>query len=300
LHILAVLPPNCQTEDGMGFGLFRPPFAAGGDVGRGRFLVIADHSIFINNMMLQADTGNLAFAYRCAEWLKGDPQAERTQVLYYEEGELRTDFDIPLREVPIPPVTAEDVLPFVNEAIQGLEEENAFNEMLLHYVDQETIWQGLAIAAGILLGLYGFVRLGLFRHRHDPTAPILARALAKHAPVGALLEQRQEELLRDGNLGEAAHLLARQVFESAGLTPAQRDTPPAVEVRGGWWQRRRWRRRVNELWRLACAAAPGRVSPGQLAKLARQVTGLHAALAAGTVRLSPQHGGALKRTTADS
>ena len=52
---LATLPRKCYPEGAPAIMTFRPPppFAVGGDVGDGRVLVMADHSIFINEMMLQ-------------------------------------------------------------------------------------------------------------------------------------------------------------------------------------------------------------------------------------------------------
>ena len=47
------------------------PFAVGGDVGKegGRVLLLADHSIFINDMMIPTDNGNLDFSYNCLKWV---------------------------------------------------------------------------------------------------------------------------------------------------------------------------------------------------------------------------------------
>ena len=68
-------------------------FAASGKMGEGRFLVLADHSVFVNLMTLQFDNANLAFTENCINWLKGDE--ERTRCLFVEDGEIRTDFKLP-------------------------------------------------------------------------------------------------------------------------------------------------------------------------------------------------------------
>ena len=78
-----------------------------------------------------------------------------------------------------------------------------------------------------------------------PHIPSFARLLAKQGPAGPLIEQRSREVLREGNLWEAARTLARQLFKAAlpekglALRP-----PPMVEVQGGWWRRRRWEGRI--------------------------------------------------------
>src|SRR5262249_36933333 len=121
---LAALPPACG--DGVFNQLYGPPFAIGGPLGDGRLLGIADHSLFINNMILQPDTGNIDFAYRCAEWLLQRPDGgRRGQILYVEDGQVRTDFEIPLKSLPPPPLPSpEALLPLVNETLIGLEKEN--------------------------------------------------------------------------------------------------------------------------------------------------------------------------------
>ena len=69
-------------------------------MGNGRVLVLADHSIFINEMMLPSDNGNVEFTYNCLEWLRGDPKDGRNQVLFVEDGTINSRFEVPLKEVP--------------------------------------------------------------------------------------------------------------------------------------------------------------------------------------------------------
>jgi hypothetical protein len=92
LEDLAVLPWGCTSEEKIPL-LPNPLFALGGELGRGRVLIMADHSIFINDMLLRPDNGNLAFALRCVQWLRDGPQGRRKQILFYEEGNLRTDLE---------------------------------------------------------------------------------------------------------------------------------------------------------------------------------------------------------------
>jgi hypothetical protein len=282
VDVLASLPRGC-TDGTTRYGLFTPPFAVGGELGRGKLLILADHSVFINDMMVQPDNGNLAFGFRCADWLReGNDDRRRDRVLFYDEGAARTDLDVPVKPLPVPPIPpVEGLLPLVDETLHGLERENAFNRTLLHYVDPEQVWQGVAVVLSVLLALYGFVRLGLFRQRHDTSSPTLARALERQALTGAALERRYDELLREGNLWEAARALARQLFEEAG---AGAEGPPAVAARGGWWRRWRWERRVRHLWAVA-HAAPVHVSPRRFAALVAEVKEVRAALADGTLRI---------------
>ena len=89
---LASLPSNCLQEGTQSPSNISPLFAVGGDVGAGRVLVLADHSIFINEMMLPNDNGNVEFTYNCLEWLRGDAKNGRNQVLFVVDGQIKSNF----------------------------------------------------------------------------------------------------------------------------------------------------------------------------------------------------------------
>jgi hypothetical protein len=304
LPVLATLPAVPPR-----FGIINSwTFAVGGEVGLGRALVMADHSVFINEMMLQRDNGNIDFAYRCAEWLLGRPAGQRgrrTQVLYYDDGTAQTKFDIPLKDLPPPPLPPPDTLMgLLDETLHKMEEEGTFvrmeednlhNQFMDDVMDGLPLWKGArsewkfwtlaVIVASVSLGLYGFVRLGAFRHRPELTASPLAALLQQQAPAGAAMAERQAALLRDGNLWEAARELARHLFVSAGASPDEGREPPAIAVSGGWWRRRQAGRHWQQLWQLARSARPVRVSPWGFTRLAARVRALQVALADGTVRI---------------
>jgi hypothetical protein len=97
---LASLPKECALE-GSGKPFATPPlFAVGDDLGNGRVLVLADHSIFINEMMLPENNGNVEFTYNCLEWLRGSAKEGRSQVLFVEDGRINSRFEVPLKEMP--------------------------------------------------------------------------------------------------------------------------------------------------------------------------------------------------------
>ncbi len=268
LPLLASLPPECTD----GLGNFGPwDFAVGGGLGNGRVLIMADHSVLINGMMLQSDNDNIDFAYRCARWLETGPVGRRDKILYYEDGLVRTDFDLPLKNLPLPVPPPATLLDMADQTLHGMEEDGTFQRM-----EDENFFNGLVedgvnllplaegttparkiglfalVAASLALGLYGFVRLGTFRQRVDLTAPALAALLPKEAVGGGVLEQRQEALLRDGNLGEAARALARSLFAAGGVLP---ELAPPIAVNGGWW------RRLARAMAVAVALAPGSLGP---------------------------------------
>jgi hypothetical protein len=274
-------------------------FAAGGNWGDngGRVLLLSDHSVFINEMMTPNDNDNLEFASNCLEWLTDG--GKRSRVLFVEEGEVQTAFDIPVRELtpPVPPLGV--VVEAVNQILRGLDEENTFNRMIQNRMDQMSPWQryrlvqALAVLLTVLLCVYGLVRLGFARHRQEMGAPLLEAVLRRQpVPVSVMLGRRQE-LLRAGNFWEPARTVTRQWFETVLGTrlPAvdrrseQHQLPVMrVKVRGGPWQRWTKGRLVRQLWRLAHEDRPRRISFRQLHRLTARLDGLKAAVAKDEVR----------------
>src|SRR5262249_20939689 len=124
-------------------------FAAGGDWGKGRVLVLADHSVFINEMMLQTDNDNISFTCNCMEWLR---DGRRDRVLFIEEGTITANFNVPVIEPPLPPPG-----PWINQLVQGMEDENLFNRAILRRVTPGQIFRALLLALTGLLLLYGLV-----------------------------------------------------------------------------------------------------------------------------------------------
>jgi hypothetical protein len=300
---LAMLPPGSSPEPSPGgmpgqrnqgpLQRFRrifdrgPLFAVGGAVGDGRILVLADHSIFINQMMLPADTGNVEFTYNALEWLCDGKQ--RTRVLLVQDGVLRTDLDVPLKDVPLP---QEAVAVTVDHVLTHLERENTLNRKAWEWLlgrsggstDRIARWALEALTIALLV--YAAYRVTVrSRHRLDTTVPLLAHATAGHTPAVPLLQQRYEAALRAGNLWETAHHLARQWF--AAVAPAASGPhPPRLAVRGSWWQRFRVRRRFARLWRLAHATDPVPVGRRRLRRLLGDLDALKAALADGTLQFN--------------
>jgi hypothetical protein len=272
------------------------PAVAGGFVGqegKGQVLVLADHSIFINEMMLPSDNGNVEFAYNCLEWLHHGSGRPRRKALFIEEGRIETDFN-PLLIDPsrLPPESLpqiihklDQVLEKAGPALADIEQENRLNDWLEDRLnenfDAEFLPRAIVLSLAGLLLFYGFYRIAIQgRHRPEPAVPLLERAVAQHTPDAPLVEQRLQAMLRAGNLWESARNLALQYFTSdCGRRP------PRVAVEGSWWHRWRTRRHVLRLWRLAYEATPRRISAARLRKLIVQFDELKAALADGSVRL---------------
>jgi hypothetical protein len=310
LPYLARFPKDCATAGVPNeFEEFDRParhqplwFAAGGEVGAGRALLLADHSVFINEMMMPTDNDNFDMAVNAIDWLTDG--GKRNRVLFLEEGEVVSNFNVALKEPPLPPLPSEpELIQVINRALVGLEEENYFNKELLKRlapsgaVGGEYNWMGLGHARllnGLILFLslgllaFGWLRLSRARHRLDAS-------LAPALPVsGASVHERHQALVWADNLWEPARALSRQFFDKA-LAPRSEDwsaatasQPPRVLL-GDAARERLVRRQVRELWRLA-TGRPMRVAAADYVRLAERVRDLQAALADGTLRLhAEQH-----------
>jgi hypothetical protein len=285
-HVVAQFPAGCVYG---GMPRNPRPFAVGGRFGAGRLLVLADHSVFINTMLLQLDNDNIPFAYNCIDWL-GEGPPRRDKVLFVEDTKVQQAFNIPLQEVPIPLPPLEALVPVVNDALANLDNEDALNGLLLSAVPLPALLAAIAVASVLGLITYGLYRLAGARHRIDLGAPPLATLLDRQTPAGSLLTQRYQSLLDSGNLWEPARVLVRQALAVAGVSgghaAAGGITPePRFEVRGRWWQRWNGVRRLRRLWRIAYGSRPVPVPPREFARLLRELSGVEAALAEGTWRL---------------
>lgn len=294
---LARLPTGAVLEVA-GLGLVdvgQPLFAVGGEVGQGgKVLVLADHSVFINEMMLPTDTGNVEFTYRLLEWFGQTP---RDRVLLVENGAIQTRLDIPLQRVNLPIEEMlgmlfdkrNELLAELSDGLTRLEDRNAFNNTLLEVLSQAGIspgrlnqWLiGLLTAIGVILVIY---RLGVRgRFRHEDSVPVLSGIGSKMAPGSSLLEQRGQALLRLGNLSEPASLLVRRWFAEQGV-PFDPHSRPRFVVTGNWWVRWSLPIRLQRLWRIATGQSTHRFSKHQLRDLVIELNQLAASRQRGVWR----------------
>jgi hypothetical protein len=251
--------------------------------GKGRLLVMSDHSVFTNQMMLQTDNDNVVFAVNAVRWLAdAGGGRRRTQAVIFDEGYPQTDFNPPL-VLPQPQLSLEELVPLADQVMVGLERENAFNQMLIEA--SGGLWpvlRTIAFLVTIALLFFGLYRFLQARYRPEPRPPAASTAVVRDEPA---VERRHRAVIEAGNLAETARELTHQAFASLGLTPAA-DAPPPAVIAPGRFDGRRWRREVRRLWNLAALGPSGRVSPARLRRLDADVRDLLEAVAAGRVRLA--------------
>jgi hypothetical protein len=295
LGVLAVLTNSVLQETAEGLQPVNgwPILVRGGPLGEGRAILLADHSLFINEMMMPYDTGNVEFAVNIIRYLKDN---KREKVLFLEEGVVQTRLDLPLQS---PQLNLDELLALLYSRKDALLQEaerwiaqqedndNAVERWLVEQLDRTFGWQrllfGLVVAATLLVGLYALVRLWIFeRYGSDRTTPLLVNAAAKVLPEKPLLEQRLEALLRQGDIRELLGQLARQALRSMGLPPPRSPGDPLPELQGAsWWSAWHWRWRLLRLWRLAAGEWPSRLPPRKLQEWQQEIKALQQAQAAG-------------------
>lgn len=310
INLLAVLPNGSRLEsrirsmpiDGW------PSFAIGGQSGTGRLLLLADHSVFINEMMMPQETGNVEFAANCIRYLQAgeawqagrvnapvalEPKAKRDRVLFLEEGKILTQLSIPLKS---PRLTPEEMLSLLYARRNNLlieteswlakqeDDDNAIQRKLMNFMEQsEKDWTrilyGIVITATLAALLFVAYRLGVGdRYGTDRVSPPLVTVASKSLPLGPLAEQRVAALLLAHDVREPLMNLARRWFADLGIAPPRSSSSPCPSIHAvGWWSGHRLRWRLRRVWRLAAAAWPGPIAPHMLEYWQREMDDLRTA-----------------------
>ena len=295
LSVLARFPRECRIDATRNATLLprfnaARAFAVGGVVGKGRLLVLSDHSVFINDMMMQPDNDNFDFAFASLQWLRErDSKSEpgRRHALFMDEGVAITNFLVPVREGPDIPLPGADAW---NQLMIGMEQDNFFNKLLFAYFSHAKVLSAIALAASIALVGYGFLYLARRNYAIDPHAPLAVANMGPALGTAALVDERHLTMLREGKLWEAARDLARDSFWTLGhatsfVPKAARPEPPRILIEGTRRQRRRLREVALRLWAIAYDNRPRRLSPREFRQLVGQIDELKQASREGNLRL---------------
>ena len=232
----------------------------------GRMLVLADHSVFTNQMLLHGS--NLAFANNVVDWLCAS--GSRKRLIFIRDGEVMPKYSIGSQLPPIPPEmlldAMDDILDkarpnlfdssfreFTNKAIRSLQDKDFFNYALIDRqsrIKPSFVRRGSAIVFAALVVSVLLVRMITGRKRES-------RFKVRHA------SKRRDH-------SATARLLIRDFFVHGNLTDRPYDARP-VAVSNRWWRRRRLQRHLRQLWFAGTAELPKRTSAKQLEKLRNQL-----------------------------
>jgi hypothetical protein len=234
-------------------------FAIGGD-GAGQFnnyqyLAMADHSVFINQMLLEPGTDNLELAYRSIEFLQGPNQRKRC--LFIENGTVVENFD-GLRKafanqnpMPIPDLGAmqEKLVDLGNAIVDDIQTRDVPNTILTRTLGLPRILWALLILGAIYATVYLIRRWTGTRKPTDlPPPPTVAGA-----PTGppGVFDRRQKELLRRDNVYEPIRDLVREFFVSLGIHGDQGPRHPKLVISDMVRKPDSLRQAVRDFWKLA-------------------------------------------------
>ncbi len=280
--------PSGSFVPGVARGYIR--FAVGGNLKKGRVLILSDHSVFINTMMFQDDNDNVDFAYNCIDWLTNS--GKRTQVLFFDERKVQTEFKLPFNPPPPPKLPPpEELIGSLNKGLAGVEEENGFNRALNELPGGGSLpLQTLGIILTIALVGFALSRLVQARQRFEPGVPHLSSGLTMLVPSVEVLDQRHRALLRHGNFWELARLQARQSWEAvlgsapgSGLGAAVAQRHPPIQVRASGRRGRKLRRLAQRLWSVAYGVKPTWISARRWRRTENDISMLRAAFADGSL-----------------
>lgn len=256
--------------------------------GGGRFLVLSDHSVFINSMLLPSSrfpNDNLAFAANCLDWLMTGPSGEtRTKVLFMEDGKIwkKDDYNLMLQTLPSP--NPEDMLGFLWENRDLLWQNHEMAEQLLSSIEREKLFADLERGDGkdpnttlgsvvnrmltdtfgefrivrfvLIVGMAALLGYGIFsliksRFSYSRKVPRFSLALDRVKPRAGLLEMRLRGGVGRGQYYEIARERAREMFAGLDLTPGEGGPPPRFTINAGWWKRASIERQLREVWQVA-------------------------------------------------
>jgi hypothetical protein len=268
--------PNTRTES------VPPAVIAAMPIGRGRLLLVADQTLFANEMFLELD--NLAFARNSVEWLRADRDPARCKVHFVEEGfEIDQWIDPRFESGEWSTLSAAELIDLVNRLLTGFEDENVHNEII---ASQQSRLHGVAmrqlmlivpsIALAVIFAVWilrARSSIPATRSRTAKTDPAASHDARADVPV-PVLALRRDELVKMDNFAEPARQMAHEFLVETIGDPARFTRRPNLRVHGNWWTRVRARYQLRQIWRLATSAQAPRISARQFCRLSRSVARL--------------------------
>ncbi len=268
---LARYPQRAFYRDDFGVQWLLPRgalFAVGGDGPDGmgndssyQFLALADHSVFINQMLIEPGTENLELTYRVIEYLQGPGRArgdKRKRCIFIEDGYVIDKFD-GLRQafarykppLPIPNLGAiqDKLVDLGNAVAEDVQARNVPNNILLGLFGLPSIMRFVLLVVAVYATWFLLRKVFGGRKPTDiPPAPAVAGV-----PTGppGVFDRRQKELLRRNNVYEPARDLLRDFFASVGAHGTTDPKLPGLSISPEVRKPQSLRMAIRDFWRLA-------------------------------------------------
>ncbi|MFO0822978.1 MAG: hypothetical protein U0792_07640 [Gemmataceae bacterium] len=227
-----------------------------------RFLMMADHSVFINEMLIEPGTQNLELTYRVIEFLQG-PQ-KRKRCLFIENGQviekfdgLRQAFAKPKPQMPMPNLwnSQEKLVDLGNKIVDEAQSRNLLNNMLNKLVRLPSLMRLLVLLA-TLYGMWFLMRRFFSSRKPTDIPPAPAVAGVATGPPG-VFDRRQKELIRRNNIYEPVRDMVRDYFSSLGIETNPGPKMPEVVITRAVRKPESLRLALKDFWKLAYGRATG-------------------------------------------
>ena len=256
-----------------------------GEVGSGGWLFIADQSVLINEMILEPN--NLFFAANIVNWLVGMREGSELNVVFLEEGQAVSELIDPrFAAGDWDDMNLAELLGLVNQVIAGLQEENAFNEILTRA--QQRIRRNLVRPWVFLLPTLFLIALTVLVVAHCalPSEP------SRHDASGA--EQSDDTVAaaatsdyRDRQLcGSGAAACTRVLLALAAGSSGPAPMPP-LKIDAGLWTRLQIAMAMRNLWRLASGESIGFVGRRRFSRIVSDMARIDHLAGRGIIRFGP-------------
>lgn len=258
-----------------------------------RLLVIADHSIFINEMLIYAD--NAQFASNVAKWLSAG--GKRKWLVVCHNNRLLSEWSftgkppsIPLKnllkevkknglsglaDLPI----GDALLPVLNQSVVEFERQGGFNKLLHTFVRAKVRRKPLRIPYLIVtLILLSIALRWTLSTRNRP------QRWLSFAGSGARNATRLTAAVHEKQFNPYLRTLAREFFAKAGVEHFANAKPPRIEVKTPMGAAA-IRADVIRFWELATAATPSKMSQKTFTDLSARLKQLHLLQSQGRLEL---------------
>jgi hypothetical protein len=226
------------------------------------YLAVADHSIFINQMLLEPNTDNLELTYRVIDYLRkpnvlSTKDSMRKRCLFIENGRIVERFD-ELRqafkqELPLPQVNLwaiqDKLVDLGNAILDDVQSRDVPNKLVIGSMGLPSILRFILVLLTIYAVWFILRRLFVSRKPTDiPPAPNVPGAVS--GPPG-VFDRRQRELVRRNNLYEPVRDLLREFFTSLGIGPKPGPHHPKLVISTEVRKPESLRKAVEDFWNLA-------------------------------------------------